>query len=108
MTYKPDSDDLRGSPALEVIKLLDADGYNIAAYDKFVRGHGYDSIAGIAKGEDALVVLVEHTEIRNEMDSCESQIKASMRTPLILRVGADYKPDEYDRRQGTTPQEEST
>jgi UDP-N-acetyl-D-mannosaminuronic acid dehydrogenase len=99
ITYKPDSDDLRESPAAEVIKNLKEEGYNISAYDNFVKGHEYDSIANIAKGADCIVVLVEHTSIKKELEKTENEIKTSMKTPLILRIGTSYEPDPFDRGQ---------
>ncbi len=99
MTYKPDSDDLRESPAIEVIKNLKEEGYNVSAYDNFVKGHKYDSIASIAKGADCIVVLVEHTSIKKELDRAENKIKAAMKNPIVLRIGTSYEPDTFDTGQ---------
>jgi len=99
MTYKPDSDDLRDSPSLEVVRILKEDGYNIVAYDNLVEGHGYNSIADIAKNADCVVVLVEHMTTKKELDTFEGVIKSSMRTPIILRIGTSYEPDAFDVRQ---------
>jgi len=99
MTYKPDSDDLRESPALEIIKTLKEEGYDIKGYDNFVEGHKYRSIKHIAKDADCLVVLVEHTEIGEELEKFDNEIKSVMKTPIILRLGTSYKPDIYDLRQ---------
>jgi UDP-N-acetyl-D-mannosaminuronic acid dehydrogenase len=99
MTYKPDSDDLRESPSLEVVGILKEEGYDITAYDNLVEGRGYDSIAKIAKDADCVVVLVEHTSIRKELDTFEGVIKSFMRTPIILRIGTRYEPDAFDTRQ---------
>ena len=100
MTYKPDSDDLRESPSLEVIKILKDDGYDVVAYDNFVKDHEYDSIVDITKNADCLVVLVEHTSIKKELEDFKSEIKSVMRTPIILRIGTSYKPDTFDVRSG--------
>jgi UDP-N-acetyl-D-mannosaminuronic acid dehydrogenase len=99
LTYKPDSDDLRESPSLEVIRLLEEDGYNVKAYDNLVEGHEYDSIVDVAKNADCIVVLVEHTAIKKELEKSEHSIKAVMRSPMILRIGTSYKPDAFDVRQ---------
>ena len=99
MTYKPDSDDLRESPSLEVIRILKEDGYDVTEYDNFVEGHKYNSILNIAKNADCVVILVEHTSIKEELEKCESKIKSVMRTPIILRIGTSYKPDAFDVRQ---------
>jgi UDP-N-acetyl-D-mannosaminuronic acid dehydrogenase len=98
MTYKPDSDDLRESPSLEVIRILKEDGYEVTEYDNFIEGRKYDSILDIAKSADCVVILVEHTSIKKELEKFEIEIKSIMRTPLILRIGTSYKPDAFDIR----------
>jgi UDP-N-acetyl-D-mannosaminuronic acid dehydrogenase len=85
MTYKPDTYDIRNSPAQKIIGLLKADGYQVSAYDPKVKGCQYSSIAKIAKDADALVVLVEHKAIRDELAKKEVQIRQAMRHPLIIR-----------------------
>jgi len=85
MTYKPDTYDIRNSPAQKIIGLLKADGYQVSAYDPKVADCQYLSIAKIAKGADALVVLVEHKVIRDELAKKEAEIKKAMRQPLIIR-----------------------
>ena len=99
LTYKPDSDDLRESPSLEVVRVLKEDGYNVAAYDNFVEGHKYQSIIDLAKNADCLAVLVEHTSIKEELERDEMEIKSVMKTPIVLRIGTSYKPDKFDVRQ---------
>jgi UDP-N-acetyl-D-mannosaminuronic acid dehydrogenase len=101
LTYKPDSDDLRESPSLEIIKLLQEDGYDIQAYDNFVEGHEFKSIMGIAKNADCIVVLVEHSLVKEELNTQGDKIKSVMKTPLILRIGTSYKPDAFDIKQRT-------
>jgi UDP-N-acetyl-D-mannosaminuronic acid dehydrogenase len=88
MSYKPDTDDLRESPAIEIVKKLQEDGYNIQAYDNLIKGHEYSSIKNITKDADCLIVLVEHTAIKEELNETENEIKKGMRTPIILRIGA--------------------
>ncbi len=85
LTYKPDTYDTRNSPAQKIIEILKADGYRVNAYDPKVEGCQYSSIAKIAKGADALVVLVEHKVIRDELAKKETEIKKAMRRPLIIR-----------------------
>ncbi|MBN1161418.1 MAG: nucleotide sugar dehydrogenase [Dehalococcoidales bacterium] len=85
MTYKPDTYDTRNSPAQKIIGLLKADGYRVSAYDPKVKGCQYSSIAKIVEGADALVVLVEHKTIRDELEKKETEIKKAMRHPLVLR-----------------------
>lgn len=99
LTYKPDSGDLRESPSLEVIRLLEEDGYDVKAYDNFVKDHEYRSILDAAENADCIVVLVEHSSIKKELEKSEGKIKTVMRTPIILRIGTSYKPDAFDIKQ---------
>ena len=85
LTYKPDTYDSRNSPAQKIVDLLKADGYQVKAYDPVVRGRQYSSIKEIVKGADALVILVEHKVIREELAKNEAAIKKAMRHPLIIR-----------------------
>ena len=85
VTYKPDTYDIRNSPALEIIRLLGANGYQVAAYDPLAKGYQYTTIEEVARGADCLVVLVEHQVIREELTRQEKEIKRAMRNTLILR-----------------------
>jgi UDP-N-acetyl-D-mannosaminuronic acid dehydrogenase len=85
ITYKPDTYDIRNSPALKIIELLRNDGYRVDAYDPLADGGKYSSIKELAKGADCLVSLVEHKIIKKELNESEEDIKKVMRHPLILR-----------------------
>jgi UDP-N-acetyl-D-mannosaminuronic acid dehydrogenase len=85
VSYKPDTYDVRNSPALRIIELLRADGYQVKAYDPLAEGYQYSSAKDVAKGADCLVVLVEHQAIKDELARNEAEIKSVMRHPLILR-----------------------
>lgn len=85
MTYKPETYDLRESPALEIIRLLQEEGYEIVAYDPMVKGRGYDSISKVAKGADCLLILVPHECIVKELAEKEEEIKQNMKNPIIIR-----------------------
>jgi len=85
LTYKPDTYDTRNSPAQKIVELLQKDGYAIKAYDPMVTGRRYNSISAIAKGADALVILVEHKVVRDELKKKAAAIKKAMRHPRIIR-----------------------
>lgn len=85
VTYKPDTYDVRNSPALKIINLLREDGYEVEACDPLAEGYQYTSIEEVAKGADCLVMLVEHEIIKEELARKEKKIKKAMRHPLILR-----------------------
>ena len=84
-TYKPDTSDIRNSPALKIIELLGEDGYHVVVHDPLAEGYPYTSVVEAAVGADCLMVLVEHQVIREELTRGEAVIKKAMRHPLILR-----------------------
>ena len=68
LAYKPDVDDLRESPAVEVIHLLQDAGAQVRAYEPFKPEAGLSQIDSVPSLEaaianaDALLLLVRHTE----------------------------------------------
>jgi len=87
VTYKPDTADCRESPAIEIIDLLRADGYDLAVYDPYAVSYPWSQggLTEIARGADCLVILVEHAIVRAQLAECEDEILAVMRTPTIVR-----------------------
>ncbi|MBE0681238.1 MAG: nucleotide sugar dehydrogenase [Anaerolineales bacterium] len=71
LAYKPDVDDLRESPANEVVHLLQKAGANVLAWEPFKPDAKLQGITMAASLEeaieeaDALVLLVKHTEFSN-------------------------------------------
>jgi UDP-N-acetyl-D-mannosaminuronic acid dehydrogenase len=71
LAYKPDVDDLRESPAVEVVHLLQAEGAQVKAWEPFkqdanIEGiHMAASLDDALKDSDAILLLVRHTEFIN-------------------------------------------
>ncbi len=71
LAYKPDVDDLRESPATEVVHLLQQAGALVKAWEPFKPDadmNGIDMASDLEdalKEADAIVLLVNHTEFRN-------------------------------------------
>jgi UDP-N-acetyl-D-mannosaminuronic acid dehydrogenase len=69
LAYKPDVDDLRESPAAEVVRLLQDAGADVKAYEPF-RPEGLPGItaaptlAAVLADVDAIILLVGHSELR--------------------------------------------
>ena len=69
MAYKKDIDDVRESPALDVLRLLEADGADVAYHDPFVPvvNHDDHEVKSVPLTEqalaeaDAVVILTDHT-----------------------------------------------
>ncbi|MCX6066026.1 MAG: nucleotide sugar dehydrogenase [Chloroflexi bacterium] len=70
LAYKPDVDDLRESPAVEVIHLLQKEGATVKAFEPFkpeAALPGVDAALTLElalKDADAILLLVNHTEFR--------------------------------------------
>lgn len=71
LAYKPDVDDLRESPAAEVVNLLQKEGAQVKAWEPFkptANLPGIDmaqSLEAALKDADAILLLVRHTEFVN-------------------------------------------
>ncbi len=71
LAYKPDVDDLRESPAIEVVHLLQSEGARVKAWEPFkpdanLEGiHMAPSLDDALKDSDAILLLVRHTEFIN-------------------------------------------
>jgi UDP-N-acetyl-D-mannosaminuronic acid dehydrogenase len=65
LAFKPDIDDLRESPALEVVQALSAKGFDVVAVEPNIESHKLlpllDLTAALEQG-DVIVVLVKHRE----------------------------------------------
>lgn len=70
LSYKPDVDDIRESPAIEIARLLVSKGAQVNAYEPFLKKEidGINTVPGIidaTKDSDLILVLVAHTQFRN-------------------------------------------
>ena len=71
LAYKPDVDDLRESPALQVVEDLQKEGANVVAYEPFKKDFKHtglqidESIPKAIENSDVLILLVAHTEFCN-------------------------------------------
>jgi UDPglucose 6-dehydrogenase len=103
LTFKPNTDDMREAPALDIIPALQAMGARIQAFDP----EGYearqllrdvDFKAGpyeAVKGADAVVIITEWDQFR-AMDL--DRVKLLMRTPLIIDLRNIYRPEDLRAR----------
>ncbi len=90
LTFKPDTDDMRNAPAIDIIQALRAEGARIKAYDpqgmpnakKVLKSVTYcpDPYA-VAKGCDALVLLTEW-RVFQEVDL--RKVAAAMKHPILF------------------------
>jgi UDP-N-acetyl-D-glucosamine dehydrogenase len=75
VAYKPDIDDIRESPALDVIRLLEQDGAEVAFHDPHIRTYredgqtrtGVDLTPDELHRSDAVVIVTNHSKIDYQM-----------------------------------------
>jgi UDP-N-acetyl-D-mannosaminuronic acid dehydrogenase len=77
--YKANTEDLRESPALEIVSLLREDGYDVQHYDPLVDGMGYESLAAACEGADMLAILIAHDVVMGELERERGAIERGMR-----------------------------
>lgn len=98
LAFKPNTDDMRDSPTIDIIQRLQEAGARIRAYDpaamdnarRIFDGIDYCSDAyEVAVGADVLVVATEWNQFRN-LDL--EQVRDSMRTPVVVDLRNIYDP----------------
>ena len=90
VAYKPDIDDLRESPALDVMTLLIKKGAQISYYDPYVRyfnlgDHQFTSASlenGFLSKFDCVVIITHHTSINYKQIVRESSLVVDTRNAL--------------------------
>jgi UDP-N-acetyl-D-mannosaminuronic acid dehydrogenase len=78
-TYKKNCEDMRESPAIEIVHLLKKDGYNVVHYDPMVPKMGFSSLTEAVKGADLVAVLVCHGDIKRDLTNDSKAIEQAMR-----------------------------
>lgn len=107
LAFKPDTDDMRESPAIRVIEELTAAGAQIRAYDpqamEAARKHYLKHCAGITycenkykalEGADALLLITEWKEFRSPDFST---IKERLGTPVVFDGRNQYEREQLSR-----------
>ncbi len=98
LTFKPNTDDIRDSPAIDIIRMLIKEGAKIRAYDPAGMENTKAVLKDIvycsdeyeaAKGSDALVVLTEWNQFR-KLDM--ERIKGLLNAPKVIDLRNIYDP----------------
>ncbi len=103
LTFKPNTDDMRDAPSLDIIPALQAMGATIQAFDP--EGHearqlltGVDFKASAyeaVEGADAVVIITEWDQFRAlDLD----RVKLLMKTPTVIDLRNIYRPDDMRAR----------
>ncbi|OHV72300.1 UDP-glucose 6-dehydrogenase [Ensifer sp. LCM 4579] len=103
LTFKPNTDDMRDSPAIAIVQTLRDAGAEVTGYDpegvenarKVIDGMNYakDPYEAAARA-DALVIVTEWNEFR-ALDF--GRLKAAMKTPLLVDLRNIYRKDEVTK-----------
>jgi UDP-N-acetyl-D-mannosaminuronic acid dehydrogenase len=83
-TYKRNCEDMRESPALEIVHLLKEEGYDVGHYDPLAAGLSYERLEDVCRGADLIAVLVNHDHIQRELKDRGDAIAEAMRTPRVV------------------------
>ena len=107
LTFKPNTDDMREAPSLDIIRGLQDRGARIVAFDPQGMAAARDlvenvtfaeSAYGVAEGVDAVVLVTEWNEFRS-LDL--ERLKSAMASPTFIDLRNVYRPHEM-RRHGFT------
>ena len=103
LTFKPNTDDMRDSPAIAILQALTDGGAIVTGYDPEgmeIAKHVIDGIAyadspyEAAENADALVIVTEWNEFRAlNLD----RLKSSMKNPVLVDLRNIYHPDEVTK-----------
>lgn len=100
LAFKPDTDDMRDAPAIDVINSLKEKGANIKAYDPEAQVNAKGLIDGITfsgssyeaiKDTDLLIIMTEWNEFK-ELDV--EKVKQIMKNPAIVDARNIFEPGE--------------
>jgi UDPglucose 6-dehydrogenase len=99
LTFKPNTDDMRDSPSLEIVPSLLRAGAQVRAYDPAGMSEAKKLMPGIdcaadaydtMGGADALVIVTEWNQFR-ALDL--GRVKALLRTPVVVDLRNIYNPE---------------
>lgn len=107
LAFKPNTDDMRDAPSIEIVRKLQAAGAEIRAYDPESMEQAKQVLTGLdyaenayacADAADLLVIVTEWDQFR-ALDL--NRIRAAMKAPLIVDLRNIYRPEEM-RAKGFT------
>ena len=103
LTFKPNTDDMRDAPSLEIIPALISAGAKVVAYDpedhearKMLGGVAFtDGPYDVAEASDAVVILTEWDQFRAlDLD----RMRLLMKAPTIIDLRNVYRPEDMQKR----------
>ncbi|MFH1804057.1 MAG: UDP-glucose/GDP-mannose dehydrogenase family protein [Pseudomonadota bacterium] len=107
LAFKPNTDDMRDSPSLDIVPMLIEAGATVRGYDPEAMGEAAKLLPDITycdnafdtiEGADAMVIVTEWNEFRG-LDL--KRVKAALKTPVVVDLRNVYEPREM-REHGFT------
>ena len=107
LAFKPNTDDMRDAPSIDIVAALDEAGAHIAAYDPESMAQARPLMGKVefcgdpyecVQGADALVIVTEWDAFR-ALDM--KRVKAALAAPVVVDLRNIYRPEEM-RRLGFT------
>jgi UDPglucose 6-dehydrogenase len=104
LTFKPNTDDMRDAPSLDIVPALQAMGAKVQAYDPEGMLEAQKLLADVdyrtgpyeaIEGADAMVIVTEWDQFRAlDLD----RVKASLKAPIVVDLRNVYKADDMRAR----------
>lgn len=100
LTFKPDTDDMRDAPSIDVIHALQEKGADVRAFDPVAAGHVDKLFPGMPtytdpyqaiEGADAAVIITEWAQVK-ELDL--NRVKALLTQPVIIDGRNQFVPEQ--------------
>ncbi len=105
LAFKPNTDDIRESPSLEIIPILQAQGCEIRAFDPKAQTAAQQALSDVTWGEDAydtlsgadaMVIVTEWNEFR-ALDL--NRVRTLLNSPVVIDLRNIYEPEEMRKHQ---------
>jgi UDPglucose 6-dehydrogenase len=100
LTFKPNTDDMRDSPSIDIVRVLQDNGARVSAFDPEGRKQAESMLENVEfaedayaamDGADALVLVTEWNEFRAlDLD----RVKQLLKTPTIVDLRNIYRPEQ--------------
>lgn len=105
LAFKPDTDDLRESPAFPILRALRKEGATTIAYDPVARPAKHPDLEGVrlaASLDDALVSadVVIHVTKWSEFAALGAILRRLGRNPLVVDGRRNLQPNDFTRYEG--------
>jgi UDPglucose 6-dehydrogenase/GDP-mannose 6-dehydrogenase len=105
LAFKPDTDDVRESPAFPVVRALRKAGARITAYDPVARPNGHPDLAGVEIAnslEDAVrgAEVLVHVTRWPEFEQTAALLRRLGRDALVVDGRRNLRPSDFERYEG--------